>query len=205
MRLFSYVVRYDSGFAPNPFYGFCTLATCKPQIRTSAEVDEWIVGTGSSDRRVKRGGTLVYAMRVTEVLTRRRYWDDPRFRRKRANLRGSSKHACGDNIYLWNSAKKQWRQLDSYHSKADGSPNLEHVQRDTRVDRVLVSLDFVYFGGQGPKIPEVFRGQSGDDICKAGQGHKVLTDTKFIMSFVNWVRSLKQTGCVGEPWDWIKR
>jgi hypothetical protein len=205
VRLFSYVVRYDSGFAPNPFHGLCTLATCKPQIRTAALVDEWIVGTGSSNRGIRRGGTLVYAMRVTEVLPRRRFWEDLRFKRKRPNLRGSSKHACGDNIYSWDRAKKEWRQLDSYHSKADGSPNLEHVKRDTRVDRVLVSSDFVYFGGQGPKISEAFRGKSGEDICKAGPGHKILTDPKFIAAFVNWIRSLKQTGCVGEPWDWIRR
>ncbi|MEZ1875782.1 hypothetical protein QVM44_32900, partial [Pseudomonas aeruginosa] len=25
-RVHSYVVRYDSGFAPNPFYEYCTLA-----------------------------------------------------------------------------------------------------------------------------------------------------------------------------------
>ncbi|WP_202913488.1 hypothetical protein [Acuticoccus sediminis] len=25
MRLFSYVVEHDQGFAPNPFYGVCTL------------------------------------------------------------------------------------------------------------------------------------------------------------------------------------
>ncbi len=42
----SYIVRYDSGFAPNPFYGFCTLATCKPDIRKHAQVGDWIVGTG---------------------------------------------------------------------------------------------------------------------------------------------------------------
>ena len=35
-RLFSYVVRYDYGFAPNPFEGCCTIATCKPQIRRAA-------------------------------------------------------------------------------------------------------------------------------------------------------------------------
>ena len=31
--LFSYVVATDSGFAPNPFFGLCTLACCKPAIR----------------------------------------------------------------------------------------------------------------------------------------------------------------------------
>ena len=68
-RIHSYVVRYDSGFAPNPFYGYCTLATCKPGIRRKAEVEDWVVGSGSNDRSVGRGGYLVYAMRVTEVMT----------------------------------------------------------------------------------------------------------------------------------------
>ena len=37
-RVHSYVVRYDSGFAPNPFYEYCTLATCKPNIRKGADL-----------------------------------------------------------------------------------------------------------------------------------------------------------------------
>ena len=41
--LFSYVVRSDGGFAPNPFFGYCTLATCKPRIRKGALVGDWIV------------------------------------------------------------------------------------------------------------------------------------------------------------------
>jgi hypothetical protein len=41
-RIYSYVVRYDSGFAPNPFYGYCTLATCKPDIRRGAEVGDLV-------------------------------------------------------------------------------------------------------------------------------------------------------------------
>lgn len=31
--LYSYVIRQDSGFAPNPYYGVLTLACCKPRIR----------------------------------------------------------------------------------------------------------------------------------------------------------------------------
>ena len=67
-RIHSYVVRYDSGFAPNPFYGYCTLATCKPNIRRSADIGDWVVGSGSNDRTVRRGGRLVYAMRVRIVV-----------------------------------------------------------------------------------------------------------------------------------------
>lgn len=33
MRLFAYKMTHDTGFAPNPFWGYLTLATCKPKIR----------------------------------------------------------------------------------------------------------------------------------------------------------------------------
>ena len=44
MRLFSYKMTHDSGFAPNPFGRTLTLATCKPQIRLHKSVDDWIAG-----------------------------------------------------------------------------------------------------------------------------------------------------------------
>jgi hypothetical protein len=44
MTLFSYVVRWDHGFAPNPFHGACTLATCKAEIRKKAKVARLAIG-----------------------------------------------------------------------------------------------------------------------------------------------------------------
>lgn len=44
MRVFTYVLDHDTGFAPNPFHGWCTLAGCKPVIRRTARIDDWIVG-----------------------------------------------------------------------------------------------------------------------------------------------------------------
>src|SRR5262245_55608098 len=104
-RIHSYVVRFDSGFAPNPFYGLCTLATCKPDIRRSADIGDWIVGSGSADRSVRRGGYLVYAMRVTDTKTFRAYDADPRFESKKPYRRGSRKQSCGDNIYYPNAKR----------------------------------------------------------------------------------------------------
>lgn len=197
------MVRYDSGFAPNPFYGFCTLATCKPDIRRTAEVNDWVIGTGSADRRINLGGHLVYAMKVTEALTFKEYWNDHRFRRKKPNLTGSKKMASGDNIYNRDEGSGAWNQLNSYHSLNDGTPNLRHVNRDTSVDRVLISNDFVYFGGGGPPIPERFRNYNGKDICKAGQGRKVFSDSTMIESFVSWVRELSVDQYVTTPQDWL--
>ena len=47
MRLYVYVVTHDNGFAPNPFHGFCTLATCKAPVRERAEIGDWVLGVGS--------------------------------------------------------------------------------------------------------------------------------------------------------------
>ncbi len=44
MRIYAYILKVDSGFAPNPFHGWCTLACCKPAIRRKARPGDWIVG-----------------------------------------------------------------------------------------------------------------------------------------------------------------
>jgi hypothetical protein len=202
-RLHSYVVRYDSGFAPNPFYGFCTLATCKPDIRKTAAIGDWVVGTGSADKKLKRGGFVVYAMRVTETLSFTEYWDDPRFLRKRPDLSRSRMRQCGDNIYSKNAAGA-WQQQNSFHSQDNGSPNQRHINRDTgTTDRVLVSNAFVYFGGEGPKIPAKFRNYGGQDICKIGQGRKIFDDPKLIGDFGAWLQSIGAQNYAGKPLDWV--
>ena len=73
VRVFSYVVANDGGFAPNPFHGVCTLACCKPKIRASAEVGDLVIGL------TKRSERLLYMMLVSETLDFDDYWADPRF------------------------------------------------------------------------------------------------------------------------------
>ena len=197
MRLHTYVVRYDSGFAPNPFFGFCTLATCKPDIRRSAQLGDWVVGTGSADKTVNRGGFLVYLMRITETMPFQDYWADLRFQLKKPNLHGSKKHLCGDNIYSWDATTNSWHQLDSFHRNKDGSPNQRHIARDTGTNHVLISDDFAYFGAKGPKVPKAFAA-----ICKKGRGLKIVTDAKLIADFVDWARTLGRWGFKGVPYDW---
>ncbi|MBU2719595.1 hypothetical protein HF563_09465 [Acidithiobacillus ferridurans] len=202
MRLHSYVVRYDSGFAPNPFYGRCTLATCKPGIRRSAAIGDWVVGSGSNDHSVRRGGHLVYAMRVTETLSFRDYDTDQRFDQKKPYRYGSRKQSCGDNIYYRNASNNGWNQRDSFHTKPDGTPNPEHITRDTGVDRVLVSEDFVYFGGYGPRFPNELRNFEGLDICKSGIGRTCFEHSELVDLFVRWIRSLGVSGYQSAPFEW---
>ena len=197
-KLFSYIVARDFGFAPNPFFGVCSLATCKPKIRNSARIGDWIVGTGSKSRN--KQGVLVYVMRVTETKTFNEYWKNEQFQQKKPNLRGSKKQAFGDNIYFRDETG-QWHQLDSHHSYPGGRPNQHNIQRDTKADRVLLSTDYTYWGGAGPPIPQKF---DEFGLCCAGIGHKNRFSEEMVKAFVKWFRSLGEKGYCGAPLDWTR-
>ena len=200
VRLFSYVVARDYGFAPNPFFGICTLATCKPNIRQVVSIGDWIIGTGSKQKNRQR--RLVYAMRVTETMTYNEYSADERFRRKKPNLRGSLKQAFGDNIYFQDNSG-QWQQLDSHHSYQDGRLNPHNVINDTQTDRVLLSTEYAYWGASGPEIPHQFSNYNGFDIC-ARRNHKSRFPKELVDEFLDWLSSLDASGYLGAPLDWPK-
>jgi hypothetical protein len=201
MTLHSYVVARDYGFAPNPFFGVCTLATCKPKIRATAAIGDWVMGTGSKQHNHEK--QVVYLMRVTEAMTFEQYWNDPRFQQKKPNLRGSKKQAFGDNIYSRDTTGRRWCQANSHHSLADGRPNPSNVATDTGTNRVLLSDDFVYWGGVGPELPRRFLnyGLYHESVC-AGRGHKNNFPIQLVEDLIAWIRSLHETGFCGEPLDW---
>lgn len=197
MRLFSYVIARDFGFAPNPFYRVCTLATCKPRIRATASVGDWVVGTGSKANGQE--GHLVYAMKVGEILSFDEYWNSPRFREKRPLLNGSIKQRYGDNIYHQAKRAGRWIQANSHHSFPDGSPNPRNIKRDTgTTTKVLLGTEYGYWGQSALKIPARFRKQ-GADICCSTQGHKCNFDDKLVADFLGWVRSIGLSGFSGTP------
>ena len=202
--LFSYIVRYDSGFAPNPFHGYCTLATCKPDIRRRAKIGDWLAGTGSNKRGVRRGKYLVYAMKVSEILSTTEYWHTPRFDKKKPNLFHNWVTASGDNIYE-PLGHGRWCQLDSYHSHKDGSREDDHVKRDTAVEQILISDDHVYFGGEGPQLPSLFLDDGDHPMICLGRNYKRIQSEPTITEFENWIRSMGKIGFQGKPLDWIKR
>lgn len=197
MALYSYVVARDFGFAPNPFHGLCTLATCKPVIRRVANVGDWVIGTGSAEH--DRTGQLIFAMRVTERVTFDDYWNDTRFAPKRPDLTGSRMRAFGDNIYHRNESG-DWVQEDSHHSLPGGEINLVNLLDDTQTDVVLISNEFWYFGANAPLIPEQFRGDGPSNIC-AHRGHKVNFSPGVVEGFLEWLQQ-HDRGCTGRPDRW---
>ena len=186
MRLYVYIVRYDHGFAPNPFWGYCTLATCKPGIRNGAQQGDWLAGIGS--RQTSQAGKLIYAMKVEDACSFDEYWVDPKFKVKRPLLSGSLKLRYGDNIYHRSADDGAWMQEDGTHSREDGSPDEDHVQKDTSVPRVLISQDFVYFGGAAVDIPDRFWSWDGYDLTnKLGRNYLCNIPTDFREAFVKWI------------------
>lgn len=148
--LYIYVVARDFGFAPNPFHGRCTLATCKPDIRKVAKVGDWIMGVGGT--RLDATGRCVYLMKVSEICTFDEYWLDQRFETKKPLRNGSSVMMVGDNIYHHDGVEGEWIQEDSHHSNPDGSVNVKNLKTDTNSTNVLISSHFYYFGCSAPNI-----------------------------------------------------
>lgn len=104
-----YKMTNDTGFAPNPFHGCLTLATCKPSMRRTLQQGEWIAGFASKDlvKKAEAVGVriqymgLIYLAEITEKpLPLGEYFQDPRFAKKKPSRRSSSPRLrCGDNIY----------------------------------------------------------------------------------------------------------
>lgn len=196
MRIYSYAIPYDSGFAPNPFWGYCTLATCKPRIRRTAKEGDWVIGTGS----VRNVGNerLVYAMRVTEVIPLEDYWVDKRFEKKKPGK--GKKRLVADNIYYRDKKGNVRQYFPSKHSYPD-KENLETKEHDLKGENVLISKsgNFYYFGREALKIPESL-------LClvKKGPSHKCDFPQDTVDKFLRWIKK-KKLGVNGYPWSYPRR
>ena len=143
INYYFYKMTSDSGFAPNPFGGFCTLACCKSQIRKQTQKGDWVIGLCS--KKLPCRGNVIFAMKVTETLTFNEYYKDKRFLLKKPSVEGSLKTMHGDNVYHQNS-KGKWIQDPCYHTHTDPKIRCKHINMDTKVNRVLISDHFFYFG-----------------------------------------------------------
>lgn len=176
-RLYSYIVTHDSGFSPNPFWGTCTLACCKPKIRKSAgdqfkanpKESIWVVGL--SPKHYDEGNDIIYIMQITGVMSFENYFRNypdkrPDFSRDRVIYKS------GDNIYEPAiSSESGYRQLRSLHSldphdDYHWKPDRESMEHDLSCGQVLLAKKFVYFGSRPVALPIDLR------ELVAGRGHK---------------------------------
>jgi len=167
---------YDGGSAPNPFWGICTLAICKPAIRRVAQVGDWIVATGSKEFGFEN--QVVYAMKVTDKMTLKEY-------------DSHCKKHLPNKIPVWKTTNLKLRAGDCIYDYSKGDPILrpsvhkqENMKTDLGGENVLLSNHFYYFGSKLVPLPtDLIR------IVKQSQGHKSKSNEPFKEKFVEWIES----------------
>ena len=175
----TYRLDHDTGYAPNPFHGYLTLAHCKPDFgKTSPQVrgneyiiakKSWIIGTAGGKllledweyyknklRRLPQNSDqscrLIYAGRVLERLTYEDYYGDERFLAKR---------------------KSKVNEIAKY-----GDNWVRRNRPGSVINDVLIIKPFYYFGCFAPLLPEevenenIIKGKGS----KSGSGCKFLTE-----------------------------
>jgi|SRR5215213_1222768 len=187
MKLASYVIKKDVGFAPNPFGGFCTLAACTPnRMGLKLQPGDWIMGNSSKERH----NGLVYAMRISEVLEFDDYFNDPRFEAKKPRKNGTWQQRCGDNIYYIGDSGFYEQAFTYCHTDP------HYLEKDTRHPRVFISDHFFYFGESAPQIPAEFA-----ELIRERQGCQYAPSPDVARAFVHWLERSFKPGVNGLPRD----
>lgn len=190
MKLLKYVMTSDAGLAPNPYFGICSLALCTPNhMNARISIDDWIVGHSCK----ATGNKLIYAMRVTRVLTMPEYFAE--FPKKRPNPDGDVIEKCGDNLYDNSSGK--WRRLPSACHNEVGA-----FVKDQNKPVFLSGGEesFWYFGGIDDPVTRGFPDHF-PELIKDRQGISYVYDEAVIDRFVSWLKGYGRRGLIGSPRD----
>jgi len=185
MRIFSYVVEHDEGREPNPYSGSCTLCRCKfsekaestqgqrgrKNIVELAEEGDWIIGTGGlSPRSIGRHGTLIYAMRVDQKLTR---WDffkqypNKNSERPRGEFQKNMQFALVSHHFYYFGANAIDIPTQFAHFEKRG-PGFRYVKDQAEFKLFLQHLKQFKRGKQGePCSPKLLNSPKGGSRCKS--------------------------------------
>jgi len=189
VKLYSHVVKHDTGLAPNPFHGFCTSAVCTPShAKARLKVGDWLIGNSQK----KDGHRLVYAMQLCDVLSMNEYFQDSRFQNKKPKLDGAPEEQCGDNFYYQDKDAK-WKRLPSrFHN--DHASFVADVGKDFAGRPVFAAEHFYYFGRRRVLIPKELAG-----VIWAGRN--VCGKSEFANAFVAWLQGNFKPGILAAPRD----
>lgn len=190
---------HDFGLAPNPFWGFMTLAVCKGHIRNNPnlKIGDWIIATGTEHLGFQEN--LIYAMRVDQIIPFDEYWRNPNYIMKRPVINGSLSQMYGDNFYHHDEMGNIVQEF-SAHSNPDGTVNEKHCKSDTNGKNVLISNRFYYFGNHAPIIPKYLRAI----ICPVRDYYYKNRSNQLEKDFLEWLTYNYEPGIYGEPISWEK-
>lgn len=184
-KLYTYVMRHDTGLAPNPFWKCCTLAVCTPNHQGSRAVPgNFIAGFRDKASAYK----MVYLMEISERIHMNEYYLDKRFARKKPIIDGTRRQQCGDNFYSQDK-NDEWIQHPNLHHGVD------MLEKDTKHPFVFVARRFWYFGRDAVEIPhEVLR-------LAGGRGARCNHPIGLADQFIDWVKANYSMGLHALPRD----
>ena len=156
--MYVYKLTTDNNGAPCVQAGLLSCAICKPFIRTSAQVGDFLFGFAANS--LDRTNPLIYVARITAIAEGGDYYAAPRY------------HNRPDCVYELIDGRYQLRVDARYHTKGDhlttdlGEPP-EYIR-----DRVLLSDDFRYLGDSGRV--DLHRFPVAQRLVESlGRGHRV--------------------------------
>lgn len=191
--LFTYRITHDTGFAPNPFGGVCTLVTCKPKIRLAAMPGDWIAAIAAASPELRsHKNRLLYAMRVTTKMTMAEYDE---LTRKTLKIKLAEAHSndpvkrVGDSIFDFRYDPPTPRPSMHSHSP-------KTLAKDQRGGYALLSDHFYYFGDKAIELPTGML-----TIFPQSQGHRSAANDEFFDAFVAWIEGLgfPPNTLIGQP------
>jgi len=194
-KLYSYILRIDDGAAPNPFWNTCTLTICKPAIRRTAQIGDWVIGTGSKNTslrdnvKVDFSHSIVYAMKVTDKKSLRDYdmYCRQSLKNKIPNWRTTDwRLRMGDCIYDYSGGREPTLRKAVHNEK--------NRHRDLSGQNALLSDHFYYFGEAAVPLPTELH-----PIIKRNQGHRVITQHELLSKFQNWIKQFKLNKIYADP------
>jgi hypothetical protein len=155
MKRYFYKLMVESGGAPCVYRDLLSLAICKPSIRASANVGDWIFGFGAKSTI---GEKLIYVAEVTEKLPNGSYYQKSKYTKR------------PDCIYQWHKDRLAWKSGSKFHEggqeKDIGGPPYDKAA-------VLLSQNFRYLGREGSEDYKNAYPIIAMAVAALKQGHRV--------------------------------
>jgi hypothetical protein len=184
----SYKITNDNGFAPNPYHGCLTLATCMPYIRLSHQPGQWLAGftSGKLNGDLPGQERLIFLALINKKLPLEEYYEQ--YPQKRPENLPS-----GDNIYKLENGK--FVQVENRLHDEDA------YEDDVNGKNALLAEEFYYFGIEAMTIPSELR----PDLLKGQTKSGRLTEGQRADDFINYVKKYAaqkypgKSGMLAEP------
>lgn len=158
-NIYVYKCVVDDGTAPCVDGGLLSMTVCKPKVRTSAKVGDYVLAFGTNAQPAPN--RLVYVAKITKVIPDAAYFDDAKFQKRKDCIykrtpQGLLKLVPGVSDHNTGT-----------HAKDLGPP--PHYPNAI----ALISNDFRYFGGAGTDDWKEYAPHLKKMIENLGQGHRV--------------------------------